>query len=155
MPHIRGSAVAWILTVTLTALAFLVSAAIFISPDLSFARHRTSEAPAAATELRPAPPSLQSPPAATPLGDADRATVLSYIESLHPDDVLVEVRPGVQAKRSNVQGVRLSDRTVYYDILGHQSFGPLASGKVRETEVHVLWREQSGPFAIVVYSLAR
>ena len=70
-----------------------------------------------------------------------------------PDDPLVEVRPGVRAKRSNVEGVRLDGRVVYYDVVGHQSFGPVARGRVREQDVIVLAREGEAPFEVVIYAL--
>jgi hypothetical protein len=59
----------------------------------------------------------------------------------------------VQAKRSNVEGVRLGGRTVYYDILGHQSYGPLGRGHVGEDGVVLLERSASGPFRVVIYTL--
>jgi hypothetical protein len=90
--------------------------------------------------------------AAAPLTAAERARVLAYADGLRPDDPLVEVRPGVWAKQSNVAGVRLDGRTVYYDLLGHQSFGPWRRGQVGEADVVVLARAGPEPVRIVVYA---
>jgi hypothetical protein len=142
-----------VVVVAATALLFLASAAAFIAPALPRpwsgtgrgGPARSVAAPAASTEV----------PAVTPLTDAERALVLSYVGTLRPDDPLVQVRPGVQAKRSNVDGVRVGNRTVYYDILGHQSYGPLASGRVREADVDILSREGAPPFVVLLYVLKR
>jgi hypothetical protein len=151
-PLRRGVPPVLVVLVAATALLFLASAAAFIAPTLprpwsGIGRggpSRSVAAPAAAST---------GVSAATPLTDAERALVLSYVGALRPDDPLVQVQPGVQAKRSNVDGVRVGNRTVYYDILGHQSFGPLASGRVREEDVDILSREGAPPFVVVVYAL--
>jgi hypothetical protein len=139
--------------VAVTAILFLASAGAFIAPSLpriggGAGRDRSTSASAAlptqAVSTRPSPALLT---------DAERGLVLSYVQTLRPDDPLVPVRPGVEAKRSNVQGVRLGSRTVYYDIVGHQSFGPLASGRVREADVDILSREGTPPFVVLVYTL--
>ena len=90
---------------------------------------------------------------AAPLTAAERARVLAYADGLRPDDPPVEVRPGVWAKRSNVAGVRLDGRTVYYDLLGHQSFGPWRRGQVGEADVVVVARKGAEPARLVVYAL--
>ena len=79
--------------------------------------------------------------------------MLAYADGLRPDDPLVEVRPGVWAKQSNVAGVRLEGRTVYYDLLGHQSFGPWRRGQVGEADVVVVARAGAEPARVVVYAL--
>jgi hypothetical protein len=78
--------------------------------------------------------------------------VLAYAGAMQPDDALVQVRPGVFAKRSNVSGVQVGGRTVYYDVLSHQSFGPLRSGRLSEAQIDVLAREAGGGFLVVVYA---
>ncbi|HEX2037101.1 MAG TPA: hypothetical protein VHS99_23215, partial [Chloroflexota bacterium] len=101
--------------------------------------------------------SVPIPASGSPLGleRRDVEHVLSYVDQHRDDDPLIEVRPGVMAKRSNVQGVQVNGRTVYYDLVSHQSFGPLRSGKVKEAEVDILARDGMGSFAVVVYSLRR
>jgi hypothetical protein len=83
----------------------------------------------------------------------DTAEVLSYADGMRPDDALVQVRPGVFAKRSNAQGLRVAGRTVYYDIYPHQSFGPLRTGKVTERDVTVLARSVEGDALVLIYAL--
>ena len=98
---------------------------------------------------------LTTPNTTAPVPDlspADLDTVLSYARGMQPDDTLVQVRPGIFAKRSNVHGVELAGRTVYYDIAPHQSFGPLRSGKLTESDVTILGREAQSGFLILVYA---
>jgi hypothetical protein len=135
------------LVLVLLGAAFLVSAAAFIAPAVARPWQR-----AAAPET-PADVSRPSPAVPSGLSAAERARVLAYAGTMQPDDSLVEVRPGVLAKRSNVEGVRLDGRTVYYDVLGHQTFGPLGRGRVREQDVVILARDGSPPFEVLVYSL--
>jgi hypothetical protein len=78
--------------------------------------------------------------------------VLSYARAMQPDDTLVQVRPGVFAKSSNVNGVTLNGTTYYYDIASHQSFGPLRSGAVTESQVNVVGREANQNFLVLVYT---
>jgi hypothetical protein len=77
--------------------------------------------------------------------------VLDYARSMQPDDVLVQVRPGVFAKRSNVSGVDIGGRKVYYDIVSHQSFDPLSTGKLAESDVRMVGREAENGFLILIY----
>ena len=128
------------------AAAFLVSAWLFLAPGLigTAGLGRTASLIWTAASATP-----------LPLAAAERTLVLSYVESYRANDALVEVRPGVEAKRSNVEGVRLDGRTVYYDVLSHQSFGPLRSGRVGRDDVHILSREGDGPVAVVIYALKR
>lgn len=90
--------------------------------------------------------------AQAPLDPAGLERVLTYARSMQPDDALVQVRPGVFAKRSNVEGIDVGGVTVYYDIASHQSFGPLRSGKLRESDVTILGREATNGFLILVYT---
>ena len=90
--------------------------------------------------------------ATPPITASDVETVLSYARAMQPDDALVQVRPGVFAKRSNVHGVEIGGRTLFYDIAAHQSFGPLRSGKLAESDVNVIAREAQNGFLILVYT---
>jgi hypothetical protein len=152
-----------VLVLLVLAAAFLVSAGAVLAPSLSGAAaagrrllareavpgpERASPAPSGAAPAGGAPGSLA-------LSREDLAVVLSYVDSLRPDDGVVEARPGVSAKRSNVEGVRLGGRTVHYDLVGHQSFGPLRAGKVTQADVVVLAREGQGDFKVVIYALER
>jgi hypothetical protein len=85
------------------------------------------------------------------LAPSDVERVLTYARSMQPDDALIQVRPGVFAKRSNVEGIDVGGVRVYYDIASHQSFGPLRAGKLRESDVEVIGREAQNGFLIVVY----
>ena len=86
------------------------------------------------------------------LAPADVERVLSYARAMQPDDTLIQVRPGVFAKQSNVQGVTINGSTVYYDIVSHQSFGPLRSGQLTENQVKVLARDAQSGSMILIYA---
>ena len=86
------------------------------------------------------------------LSPAEIQTVISYAGNVQPDDTLVQVRPGVFAKRSNVEGVKVNGTTVYYDIVPHQSYGPLRSGKLSEAQVTIHARESTGSALVLVYT---
>jgi hypothetical protein len=129
---------------------FIVSAlALLLSQSGLFGARGAAASPAVSA---PAAPAAATSPA-TPLPAAELETVLSYARAMQTDDVLVQVRPGVFAKRSNVQGVSVGGKTVYYDILPHQSYGPLRSGKVSESQVNVLARDAQGGFMVLVYTM--
>ncbi len=129
------------LLLVLLGATFLVWAVTVLLPTFAEPLQRVAER----RELATGPP--------LPLTREEQARVLGYAGAFQTDDALVEVRPGVQAKRSNVEGVRLGGRTVYYDILGHQSYGPLGRGHVGEDGVVLLERSASGPFRVVIYTL--
>jgi hypothetical protein len=95
-------------------------------------------------------PSAVAPKAELTPGDVER--VLAYARGMQPDDTLVQVRPGVFAKRSNVEGVDIGGTRLYYDVAAHQSFGPLRAGAVRESDVTIVGREATNGFLIVVYT---
>jgi hypothetical protein len=75
--------------------------------------------------------------------------VLSYAGGMNPKDSLVTMPTGVMAKRSNVEGIDLNGRRVYYDLAADQSFGPIRSGKVAVEDVTFLWR--TGP--VLIYTI--
>src|SRR5207249_4064580 len=87
--------------------AFLVSAGAVVAPQVAplFGHYAAQKAPAGVVS-----------PTLSPVSRADIDAVLSYAQQMRPDDALVQVRPGVFAKRSNVQGVQAGGRTVYYDL---------------------------------------
>ena len=124
--------------------ALFASAAVLIAPQVTPLLRRATAATRVSDTNGSPPPALTQ---------SDLEVVASYAGQMRADDTLVQVRPGVFAKRSNVEGVQVGGRTVYYDILPHQSFGPLRSGKVAESQINVLARETSGDFLLLVYTL--
>jgi hypothetical protein len=121
--------------------AFLISAGALVAPQVTGVFHHFS-----------APPT-QSAPAASALSAGDLQAVLSYAQQMRAEDTLVQVRPGVFAKRSNVEGVAVGGRTIYYDLVPDQSYGPLRTGRVDESQVDVLGRYNGGNTLVVVYAL--
>ncbi len=136
----------------LATMVFVALAGMLLVPPAGEAlqqRVHAGQLPAASTVAATAP---AAQPAAVALPPDQIETILSYAAGMRADDSLVEVRPGVFAKRSNVEGIRLGGRTIYYDLVPDQSFGPLRSGKLRESEVTILAREQRGPVLVLIYT---
>ena len=129
----RGSSPVLLLVATAV---FIITALAFLIPQTRFFTQKLA-APSVA------PASLSSD---------QLEHVLSYARAMQPDDTLVQVRPGVFAKSSNVNGVPLNGTTYYYDIASHQSFGPLRSGALTESQVDVVGREANPNFLILVYT---
>jgi hypothetical protein len=130
------------------AAVFVASAAALVLPSLAGAARIQGTTVSAV-----APSAAASAPAALSAADLER--VLAYASTVRPDDSLVQVRPGVFAKRSNVHGVVVGDRTVYYDVQPHQSFGPLRSGALAESDVDILGRQTVDGTQVVVYAPKR
>ncbi|MGI8424965.1 MAG: hypothetical protein ACR2NO_12780 [Chloroflexota bacterium] len=126
-------------------LILLVATVVFIVTALAFLIPQTGAFSRSLTV-----PSAPSIPAQ--LAPEQIEGVLAYARGMQPDDALVEVRPGIFAKRSNVHGVTVDGTTVYYDVASHQSFGPLRSGKLTEAQINVVGREAQPGFLILVYT---
>jgi hypothetical protein len=141
----------YLLLVLVATVVFVAFAGLLLVPPAGalLQAARVGQPPAATTPAAPAP---AAQPAPTALAPDQIETVLSYAGTMRTDDSLVEVRPGVFAKRSNVEGIRLDGRTIYYDLVPDQSFGPLRSGKLSESQVTILAREQRGPALVLIYT---
>jgi hypothetical protein len=98
------------------------------------------------------------PSAATPFASAyDLSPVQEAIWARMSGEVvdpIIEVQPGVTARESNIRGFRLAERTYYYYIVGAQNFDPLSLGRVKSEQVEVLFRDESGPQPVVIYTIA-
>ncbi|HEV2123811.1 MAG TPA: hypothetical protein VGW38_13690 [Chloroflexota bacterium] len=129
------------------SIAFLVSAAALIVPQVVSISEAVFSARAPAREGV-----LPSAVAAPSLTAQEIETVLSYARTVKSDDRLVMVRPGVYAKRSNVEGVDIGGRTVFYDVLLHQSYGPLRRGTATEQQISVLARTVVDGAVVLVYT---
>lgn len=128
----------------LVAVVFVISAgALLLSQSGLFSWTTASSAPATV--------SAPAPAVVTPLAPAELQNVLSYARTMRTDDPLVQVRPGVFAKKSNVEGVQIAGRTVFYDLVPHQSYGPLGSGKIKKSQMDVLARDTDAGALILVY----
>ncbi len=96
-------------------------------------------------------------PSATPLAAAhDLRPVYEAITARLVGDVLdplVEVRPGVNARMSNLRGLHYAGTTYYYFIEGDTNFDPLSRGSVAKGDVELLLRDVSGPQVVVIYRL--
>ncbi len=125
-------------------LLLLVAAGVFVVTALALLLPQT-------TVFSRSPATPRTAAAGPTFSPSDVESVLAYARSMRPDDELVQVRPGVFAKRSNVEGVDVGGTRLYYDIASHQSFDPLSSGKVAESQVRVVGREAQNGFLILVY----
>jgi hypothetical protein len=132
------------LLVLVAAAVFVVTAGALLLTQSGLFSRTTGATPATQSVAQP-------PPAAAPLAPSDLQNVLSYARTLRTDDPLVQVRPGVLAKKSNVDGIQVGDRTVFYDVVPHQSYGPLRSGKLSEQQVDILARDTDSGSLILVY----
>lgn len=96
-------------------------------------------------------------PPATPLASTHNLTPVR--EAIHArvggaiSDPLVEVRPGLSARASNLRGFQLDGETYYYYVEGTANFDPLSRGAVSQSDVEVLARDTSGPLTVVIYRL--
>jgi hypothetical protein len=86
------------------------------------------------------------------MAPAEIDAILAYVDGMQPGDELVLVRPGVFAKRSNVEGIRLGGRTMYYDVYPHQSSGPLRTGRWSDADVSVLARIPANGTLVLIYT---
>ena len=128
-----------------SAILLLVATAVFLITALAFLIPQTP----LFTRMLTAPSVSPSPAQLSP----DQLDyILSYARAMQPDDALVQVRPGVFAKFSNVHGVTLNGTTYYYDIASHQSFGPLRSGTLAESQVNLIARESQPNFLLLIYT---
>lgn len=84
----------------------------------------------------------------TPVQEAIRARVGGAVA-----DPLIEVRPGLSARASNLRGFRLDGATYYYYIEGATNFDPYSRGAVSGQAIEVLLRDSSGPSTVVIYRL--
>lgn len=102
---------------------------------------------ALATLVPPATP-LAAPHDLTPVQEAIRARVGGAV-----NDPLVEIRPGLSARASNLRGFQLDGATYYYYVEGKANFDPYSRGAVATDRIEVLLRDSSGPATVVIYRL--
>lgn len=69
------------------------------------------------------------------------------------NDPLIEVRPGVSVRESNVRGFNLNGTVYYYYVEGNQNFDPLSRGDVATDKIEILLRDESGPLPLVIYTI--
>jgi hypothetical protein len=69
------------------------------------------------------------------------------------NDPLIDVKPGVSARASNLRGLSMGGATYYYYIEGHANFDPLSRGAIASDSVEIMLRDTSGPNSIVIYRL--
>ena len=68
-------------------------------------------------------------------------------------DPLIEVRPGVSIRSSNVRGLTLNGVTYFYYLEGQPNFDPYSRGAVPAERVETLLRDTSGPAPLVIYTI--
>ena len=83
-----------------------------------------------------------------PLTEAVRARVGGAI-----NDPLIEVRPGMNVRESNLRGLQLDGQVYYYYIEGQRNYDPLSRGAVVDEQVEVLLRDDSGSQSLVIYRI--
>ncbi|WP_448337086.1 hypothetical protein [Chloroflexus aurantiacus] len=66
-------------------------------------------------------------------------------------DPVIEVKPGVIVRSSNVRGFRYEGHVYYYYIEGAVNYDPLSRGLLRPDQVEIMLRDDSGEQTIVIY----
>lgn len=83
-----------------------------------------------------------------PVVEAVRGSISGNI-----NDPLIDVRPGVSARASNLRGLSMDGSVYYYYVEGRANFDPLSRGAVASDAVEIMLRDTSGPSSIVIYRL--
>ncbi|WP_322487878.1 hypothetical protein [Chloroflexus sp.] len=66
-------------------------------------------------------------------------------------DPLIEVKPGVAIRVSNLRGFRYEGHIYYYYVEGAANYDPLSRGIVQPDRVEIMLRDTSGTQTIVLY----
>ncbi|MFN3374768.1 MAG: hypothetical protein ACK44M_14535 [Chloroflexus sp.] len=66
-------------------------------------------------------------------------------------DPLIEIKPGVAIRASNIRGFRYEGSIYYYYVEGAANYDPLSRGIVRPDQVEIMLRDESGAQTIVLY----
>lgn len=98
---------------------------------------------------------LSAMPSRTPLAaNPDLAPLVREIQGRLSGaivDPLIEVKPGVAIRASNLRGFRYEGHVYYYYIEGAANYDPLSRGIVRPEQVEIMLRDTSGAQTIVLY----
>ncbi|WP_322820673.1 hypothetical protein [Chloroflexus sp.] len=94
----------------------------------------------------PPRPSLTTTPDLTPLTGEIQGRLSGLII-----DPVIEVKPGVIVRSSNVRGFRYEGHVYYYYIEGAANYDPLSRGLLRPDQVEIMLRDDSGEQTIVIY----
>ena len=69
------------------------------------------------------------------------------------NDPLVELPSGKSIRESNIRGLSSNGVTYYYYVEGQTNFDPFSQGLVPATRVEKIFRDDSGPAPIVIYTI--
>lgn len=94
----------------------------------------------------PPRPSLTTTPDLTRLTDEIQGRLSGLII-----DPVIEVKPGVIVRSSNVRGFHYEGHVYYYYIEGAPNYDPLSRGLLRPDQVEIMLRDDSGEQTIVIY----
>lgn len=94
----------------------------------------------------PPRPSLTTTPDLTRLTDEIQGRLSGLII-----DPVIEVKPGVIVRSSNVRGFHYEGNVYYYYIEGAANYDPLSRGLLRPDQVEIILRDDSGNQTIVIY----
>lgn len=97
---------------------------------------------------------LNRTPTTTPLADLDAVQqVRTAILSGGPSDPLIQAAPGIEARASNLRGLRLNGQTYYYYFEGRDGYDPLSRGAIARENVELLLRDEGGSHPLVIYRI--
>jgi hypothetical protein len=96
-------------------------------------------------------------PAGTPF--ASKSDLTPVVETVRGslsgaiNDPLIDVKPGVSARASNLRGLSMGGSIYYYYVEGRANFDPLSRGAITSDSVEIMLRDSNGPSEIVIYRL--
>jgi hypothetical protein len=68
-------------------------------------------------------------------------------------DPLIEVKPGVSVRESNVRGFTFNGQVYYYYFEGQRGFDPLSRRIVDANAIDIVLRDDAGPKTLIIYRL--
>ncbi|NJN15945.1 MAG: hypothetical protein HC822_06475 [Oscillochloris sp.] len=99
---------------------------------------------------------MQAAPMRTPYSSVDASLVNEAVRAHIGGaayDGLIEVKPGLTVRESNLRGFSFEGAVYYYYVEGGLNYDPLSRGAVDAAEVEILLRDDSGPQTLVIYRI--
>lgn len=69
------------------------------------------------------------------------------------NDPLIQLASGTSAHESNLRGLSLNGVTYYYYVEGQTNFDPFSRGLVPESRIEKIFRDDSGPAPLMIYTI--
>lgn len=79
--------------------------------------------------------------------------IKSYAHQQLEHDLLIEYKPNLWVKNSNVNGIHIDNTTYYYSLYPHMSYDPLTRGDISTDDIDLLYEEQHHAYSIFIYTI--